>query len=237
MSSGVYNALSGALSRAHNLEIITNNLANANTVGFKKDRPVFETLLRQAGAAREYAFMQVRQTRTDLSSGNLRATGNPFDLAVEGEGFFKIQVGGEELFTRQGNFSRDPEGFLITTRGERVLGEAGPVSLPEDKQIIVDEEGRIWAEESEVGRLLLFTFADPRTLQKRGLGMFAADPRQALPMETGRIRQGHLETSNVELLQEMARLTENLRAFETCQKAITNYGNLSSKLDELGSVG
>ena len=146
MSSGIYSTLSGNLARMQALDSITNNMANANTVGFKRDRLAFESLLSgigQTNTSKGLNFTRLQRSYTDFTPGNTRVTGNDLDLAIEGEGFFKVRRGDELLYTRAGNFRLDPDGTLITESGLPVVGTTGqPVTIP-DHEFSIDEEGRM----------------------------------------------------------------------------------------------
>ena len=149
MYTGLYAAVSGSLAQEKRLAIVTNNLANANTVGFKADRPVFQVeplpvvvgplpaadgpgavvtaLDRLQG--RDSPQTQLRVVHTDFTPGDLRDTGNALDLALEGRGFFTVQTPDGVAYTRQGTFSLNAEGILVTSGGLPVLGENGPLRL------------------------------------------------------------------------------------------------------------
>jgi flagellar basal-body rod protein FlgF len=240
MSSGLYSAVSGALAKTQTLDILSNNLANVNTTGFKKDRVHFEALLNatnQNHAAKGMNFTRTGQPYVDFSQGSLRETGGTLDLAIDGEGFFKVMGEGGFFYTRQGNLKLDADGDLVTASGWRVMGENGPINLP-NPEVAIDKEGKIWAEEGEVGRIALYTFPDDAVPEKRGDGLFTlpAGSRDEVALNSC-LLQGRLETSNVNILQEMVQLTEGMRAFEAYQKAIKTYGSLAAKADEIGSVG
>ncbi len=237
MSSGIYSALSGAVAQMQRLDVISNNLANIDTVGFKQDRLRFESLLKGAvvNGGRGIDLVRVADSSPDLSQGTLRSTGNPLDVAIDGEGYLRVEGPQGVLYTRQGSLQLDGEGFLRTASGLKVLGESGPLSLP-DAEVLIDEEGRIFHEGSEVGRLSLYLPGAGR-LEKRGEGTFALSGGEAVEAEGARLLQGSQELSNVNPLREMAHLMETLRAFEAYQKMMKTYGNLAAKADELGSVG
>ncbi len=237
MSSGIYSALSGAVAQMQRLDVISNNLANIDTVGFKQDRLRFESLLKGAvvNGGRGIDLVRVADSSPDLSQGTLRSTGNSLDVAIDGEGYLRVEGPQGVLYTRQGSLQLDGEGFLRTASGLKVLGESGPLSLP-DAEVLIDEEGRIFHEGSEVGRLSLYLPGAGR-LEKRGEGTFALSGGEAVEAEGARLLQGSQELSNVNPLREMAHLMETLRAFEAYQKMMKTYGNLAAKADELGSVG
>lgn len=239
MSSGLYNALSGAKAQMQVLDITANNLANANTVAFKTDRTSFETMLKQAGdptAAKQLTFTTVSRTLADQSRGTINTTGAPLDLAIAGEGFFKVEGPAGVAYTRHGALRLDGDGRLVTSTGLPVLGEGGPITLA-DAGVAIDKDGGISFEGNEVGRLPVYAFEPGVVLEKRGDGLFAA-PEGAVPqlVEGPQLTQGGLEMSNVNVMREMTRMTQGLRAFEAYQKMIKQFGELG-KSEELGSVG
>lgn len=239
MSSGLYNALSGAKAQMQVLDVIANNLANANTTGFKGDRTSFETMLKQAGdpaAAKQLTFATVSRTVADQSQGTINQTGVALDLAIDGEGFFKIQGPSGTSYTRQGAFRLNPEGQLVTPTGLPVLGENGPITLG-STDVIINKDGIIAFEGAEVGRIPVYAFEPEVALEKRDEGLFVAPPgAEPSLVEQPTVVQGGLEMSNVNVMKEMTRMTQGLRAFEAYQKMIKQFGDLS-KSDELGSVG
>jgi len=240
MSSGIYSTLSGNLARMQALDSIANNLANANTVGFKRDRLAFESFLSgtiQTNTSKGLNFTRLQKSFTDFAPGNTQVTGNSLDLAIEGDGFFKIRRGDDFLYTRAGNFHLDPDGTLMTESGLAVVGANGqPVTIP-NHEFSIDEEGRIVVEEGEVGRINIFAIDDPDEMTKEGSCLFKLPSGQLDRVaENARVRQGYLENSNVNMLEEMALMMEGLRAFEAHQKMMKTYGTIGSKVDDLGSL-
>lgn len=240
MSSGVYSALSGARSRMQKLEVVSNNLSNVNTSGYKKDRLNFSSLidgLRQRGPAEGLNFTRVAGGYTDMGQGKFQSTGNPFDLAIDGPGFFKVEGEGGDFYTRQGNFRLDAAGFLVNSGGYRVLGENGPLLMP-SSDVVIDENGTIWDGEAVVGRLSVVMVDQPANLQKRPDGLFAPAPEMLeTPVAQPNLTQGQLEGSNVNPLEEMALMMEAHRSFESYTKVFKIYSEINGKADELGSLG
>jgi flagellar basal-body rod protein FlgF len=240
MSSGIYSALSGNLARMQLLESLANNLANANTVGFKKDRLTFEATLSstsQTQTNKGLNFTRLQKSYIDFAPGNHQFTGNNLDLAIEGEGFFKIRQDDTFLYTRNGRFHLGPDGSLLTDSALEVVGSNGrPLVIPA-AEFTIDQSGRILVEGAEVGRVSIFTVDDLSVMSKEGEGLFALPPNQKdRRSEDTKVLQGYLEGSNVNMMEEMVLMMEALRAFEAHQKMVKNYGRLSSKLDELGSL-
>ncbi len=240
MSSGMYSALSGALAKVQSLDTLVNNITNASTPGYKKERNLFESMLNDISQTRGNAginFTRLQQRITDFSQGTPEGTGNKFDLAIEGKGFFKVQGKGGFLFTRLGKFSRDPDGTLVTGTGLRVLGvNDQPIELPDDN-VEIDSNGRIMGQGGVIGQVLVHEIDDITMLQKRGTSLYALPPGlESRVVEEPRLIPASLEGSNVNIMQEMAIMMDSLRGYETLQKVLKTYSELGAKADEIGSV-
>lgn len=250
MNSGMYSALSGNLSAMKRLDVIASNLANAATTGFKQDRLAFESLL--AGNLNPPAVPEARtadpvllQERmiTDYSGGALIQTGNPLDLAIQGDGFFAVRTPDGIAFTRQGNFRLTADGTVVTAGGYPLLSKAG--TRPEDGQPItidmnaadsnakpvVDLQGGITLNNEPVANIAIFDFPQPYQLTKgAGVLFYPAEgvtAREASPL-TG-LTQGALEQSNVNSIAEMVQMVETSRFFETCQRVVRNFDDVTAK--------
>ena len=207
MSSGMYSTLSGAMAAGRNLRIISNNLANINNSGFKRQETHFEALFRNQMQASSLGkginFSRISHTSTDFSHGGLKRTDSYLDVAIEGDGFFK--VAGEDGFsyTRKGNFQLREDGSLITPSGKQVVGEQGPIVLP-SSQVSIDRDGTIRGENGTVGRLSVYEVQDPAALERQGNNLWSYDGEGEDRVSTGRkVRQGYLEESNVDPMQAM----------------------------------
>lgn len=244
MSSGKYSALSGALSRMQQMNTLSDNLANSMTVGFKKGHMAFEARLAEArnlGSSAALSLTRGREGFIDHTQGQVVRTGVSTNLAIQGQGFFKVQDGAETVsYTRQGNFQLDGEGFLVNSVGLRVLGEGGgPIQL-DNADPLIDESGNLSVDGEVVGRIPLYRFDDTTVMQRRGNGLFAVaeEDRAALerPVENPRLVQGSIEHSNVNTLQEMSKMIEAMRAFEACQKMLKNYDSLAENAIQMGRL-
>ncbi|MEW8228389.1 MAG: flagellar hook-basal body protein, partial [Candidatus Thiodiazotropha endolucinida] len=163
----------------------------------------------------------------DFTIGASRHTGNPLDLAIEGDGYFVVESPQGTLYTRQGNFMLDAAGYLVTADGYRVAGEGGSMRLTSD-QPRIDKEGVLWEAGEIVGRLEIARFSDSRQLEKLGNGLFRAEAAVPLPetaMGPG-LRQGFIETSNVNGMNEMVDLIATMRQLEGGQKVIQGYSEM-----------
>ncbi len=245
MNSGMYAAVSGNMVSAQRLEIITNNLANINTVGFKKDRMIFDTMLNSAknptqpaGMLTDAPVLSAYTVDTDYSAGPQKQTGNPLDLALDGSGFFVVNTPQGKAYTRQGNFHLDGNGKVVTADGYEVQGGGGPVTIKGGK-VDINEKGEVSVDGQQVSTLSVVDFPKPYQLQKIGSAMFVpSDPAVTEQPATGAlVRQGALEDSNVQPLLEMANLIETTRFYESCVKTIQSYDEMANKAaNDLGRV-
>lgn len=202
------------------LDVISNNLSNVNSTGFKREL-VFVELLRDKN--KELVSMKVVP---DFTEGPLEKTDNPLDFAISGRGLFAvIRNNGEERFTRNGHFKVDGEGFLVTPTGERVLGRGGPINVSIDGlkpgKVEVSPSGRIYVDGEYIDDFRIVDFEDYSVLRKDRDGFYYAEGGSGLrEVEEPHIIQGSLEASNVNPVDEMIRMITLHRHFESAQKAI-----------------
>ena len=245
MSSGIYSALSGALSRMSLMDSISDNLSNNKTVGFKKSRVVFEAKLADAQNLHSNAALSLTRATeglTDYGQGPLIKSGVPTHVAIDGPGFFKVQEDTDTFcYTRQGNFRMDEYGNMINGAGMKVLGEDGEPIILDNPDVIIDENGNIQMESGDVKKLPLYVFEDQSVMQRKGGGLFSVSKEDIRAFEQRvaepRVIQGQIEDSNVNMMQEMGKMIESMRAFEACQKMLKNYNSLAEKAVQLGKVG
>lgn len=251
MIRGIYISASGLLLEEMRSDITANNIANANTAGFKKDRAVassFPEMLLERIAAGETTPIgssglgaEVMASAVDRSQGALQPTGNPLDLAISGQGFFVVQTPEGERYTRRGSFSRDNQGYLVTDQGYRLLGNAGPIKIPAG-ELVVDKQGNIRVKDSTATlRIVDFTgTADvpAARLIKEGDSFLRAEGGLQPSLARGyQIQQGFLEASNVNPLSEMVALITVMRGFEANQKAVQAQDEtLDKAVNELGRL-
>jgi len=249
MVSGKYSALSGAISRQQTIANISNNLANINTAGYKRSNLSFESLLeekQQTGASKGINYSRVAKSQVDFQQGPMRPTENPFDLAIQGEGFFKLQGPNGTLYTRRGDFGLRSDGVLTTSHGLPVLSEAnGEITIPdaEISSVAFSNDGTVYilgdqGRREEVGKLGIATFEDKSLLKKEADTTFSM-MEGAVETEAinAQVIQGNLEMANVNMTNAMAQLIDNQRAFETLTNAIKSYSTLGEQQDKLGSLG
>lgn len=252
MQDSMYSALFGALTTEHRMNMIANNLANASTTGYKREKLNFkDTFLR---FAHDYvvdarpnlrdkqllpepdmiAKPRIGQAKIDFSDGGMRQTGNPLDLAIQGEGFFKIDTPDGVMYTRNGSFRVSEEGQLVNGQGHPVLGKDGPVEIPPGATVQVNNNGRLIAAGNDLGALDIVTFEEPAAvLEKEGRNQFRpknrTTPPEETPAENAVVSQGFLEMANVEVVEEMVNMIETSRAFEAYQKVMSTNQTLDER--------
>lgn len=215
--------------------LIANNLSNAQTAGFKKDVPVFSVLLSQS--LDSYQRLSFDQTKTLFHQGTIQQTGNPLDLAIEGEGFFKIQTAQGVRYTRAGNFCLNRDGVLTNANGFSVLGKRGEMTLS-GGTITVEKDGTVKVNGEERDKIALVTLQNLDLLKKEGHTLFELRIEEEVrEVENPQIHQGALEASNTNPIEEMVNLIDALRSFESCVKVVQSQDEMDSKaVNELGKV-
>lgn len=241
MSEIVAAAEIGMLTDTERLRLIGHNLANVGTVGFKREVGLvspFETqLLRSSGLGPRPGASHLVNTYVDHSSGTMTRTGNPLDLAIEGDAYFAIDTGQQEVYTRQGTFRLNVDGELVTSTGQRVVMSSGNVRLTNPAPQI-DTQGNIRDGDTLVGQLKLVTIPHPNELQQIGDGLYMLNDSAAVEVaDSARVRQGFTEASNVVSMNEMVSLLETVRHFETSQKMLQGYdAMLDRAITDLGNT-
>jgi flagellar basal-body rod protein FlgG len=212
------------------IEIVTNNLANAQTTGFKRDfgRVLESQQLLDVGSS------------IDTTSGDITATQNPLDVAIDGEGFFAIQTPAGVRFTRNGSFSLNESGDLVTKQGMKVLSSSGSPINVTGNNIGIQDGGIVTADGNEVATLKIVTFRNINLLQKEGSNQFVWNGATGDVQEVNqpRVKSGALERSNVNSMSEMIQLMGAYREFESVQKNLKTLDtDMNARLiQELGRI-
>ncbi|MFW5906414.1 MAG: flagellar basal-body rod protein FlgG [Desulfobia sp.] len=258
MIRALYTSRTGMSGQQMNLDTISNNLSNVNTDGYKKSKLQFEDLMyqthRSAGAETVggnqvpsgiQIGMGVRPTSVHkiFTQGDFTKTDNNLDMAIEGQGFFQIIRDGQEYYTRADSFQRDSEGYIVTANGDRLQPE---FSIPEDATTVeIDRGGQLNAldQEGEIiasSQITLHNFINPAGLKAEGGNLFTPTEASGDPLETdpgtegvGTIAQNYLESSNVDVTEEMVDMITTQRAFEANSKGITTADQLLEVANQL----
>ena len=239
MNYGLYLSAAGVLTNMHRQDVAANNLANVETVGFKRDLATFiqrdaESIEDRLDPDVAHALLDrlgggvhLGATRLDRSQGPLKTTDNPLDVAIEGRGFFVVnaQVNGEShpRLTRDGRLTMAPDGTLVMNNGRHPVLDMNdqPIVLDPAQSVEIDELGQVKQNDAVVGRLALLDVADGGALKHLGMGLYQASDA-AMSNRTvapGLVRQGALESSNIDPVREMLTMIE-------ASRAITLSGNL-----------
>ncbi len=297
MATGMWTAVSGAVAQQQNVDVVANNLANADTLGFKKDAPTFKEYLATVERnhdgvevprgpikdkelypldGKDQAFVITDGTYTNFKQGNLRVTQSPLDVAMDGPGFLEVSTPSGIRYTRQGSLKMAMDGRLVTSDGYPVLAsQAGGLAAAQPSSTVQPGQGRpatqggvavdqnnpaaarfinlrdrpgvltigpsgeIYSGEDLIAKLSVVEFNDSRKLVKQGGVLFGNADLTNLSTAPARtqVRQGLIETSNVNPVEEMTRLLQANRLFEHDLKAMKTYGELLSKeVNELGKL-
>ncbi|MBA3014482.1 MAG: flagellar basal-body rod protein FlgG [Proteobacteria bacterium] len=251
MIRALYTARTGMNGQQTQLDVISNNLANVNTGGFKRSRTQFEDLMYQSmrsvgaetvGGAMVPTGVQVglgtRVTATQkiFTQGDFTETGNDLDMAIEGDGFFQIIRDGNPYYTRDGSFKRDAEGYVVTANGDRLQPE---FAIPNGATSLnIDKNGLLVAQDQDqqtLGsvQLTLHSFINPAGLKSLGSNLYVETDASGAPTEAnpgssglGTLAQRFIETSNVNVTEEMVNLIVTQRAYEVNSRAITTADQL-----------
>jgi len=220
VTSGIHNVLDGALLQKLKFDNIANNLANISTNAFKKDIISFNQTL-----SMQYL------SETDFSPGPAIHTGNKLDVALASKGFFKIETSGGIRYTRNGSFSLNAEGFLVTQKGDKVLGQNGPIKI-NGSDISIGSDGQVVVDSGPVDKILVVDSEQPQFLKKEGDSYYIYQGRDdgIFQAQNFDIRQSYLEKSNVNPTEEMIKMIETFRAYESAQKAIQVIDEMTSKI-------
>lgn len=228
MDNTTYISLSRQTSLWNQLEVVANNMANVNTIGFKGSDVLFaEYLVKVRSDERPFkdklAFVQDFGLVRNLNQGPMRHTNNPLDLAIEGDGYFVLRGSdGEELYTRAGNFTLNEDGEIVNQEGYQLLSSDNqPIELefgPEE--VVINGDGAIIRNAEEVEQIRVVTFEDERELRQVDGTLFASDTMPAVDLERPRVAQGALEDSNVNGVTEMTRLIALNRAYQDINRMI-----------------
>ncbi|MDI3535166.1 MAG: flagellar basal-body rod protein FlgF [Thermosediminibacterales bacterium] len=257
MIRGLYTAASGMIAQMQRTDVISNNLANINTCGFKKDLTVFREYPKKsifrindpeeqppAGRVCSTPFIGSLGTGTQLdevytlhNQGQLRETKNPLDLALRGEGFFAVMTEQGLMLTRDGSFSMDAEGFLVTKDGHQVMGEKGPIFI-EGSEIKINENGEIRVDSYYVDKLMVLDVPEKSRLQKVGDNLYSVTESSGETYPANpHVLQGYVELANVNSVKEMINLITAMRAYEAGQRVIkTHDQTLEKTVNEIARI-
>jgi flagellar basal-body rod protein FlgF len=257
MVRGLYTAYTGMINQQKRLDTVTNNLANASTTGFKREgltSKSFDQMLTvklndlsvpylNEGIGKMSLGVKIGENYTDYSQGSFKETGNTYDLALAGKGFFTISYTDKkgntsEKYTRDGEFTMDSEGYLRTLEGDYVQGEGGNIMIPvETSEVSIRDNGDIYADGEYVDSLRIVDFEDYNNIEKFGENLYNVVDGATETESTAAVKQGYLEMSNINVVKEMVEMITISRAYESNQKLIqTEDDMLDKSVNQVGKV-
>jgi flagellar basal-body rod protein FlgF len=226
------------------MDTTANNLANLTTAGFKVEHVVARELSQKPATAddlpHEISFADAYMLQRDFSTGSLEQTGNPLDFAIEGDGFFEVQTASGPAFTRDGRFSLNEAGEIITRDGDVVTGDGGAITInPTGGPLSVSRAGSISQDGVVVGTLKVMKFQTPGALERMGSNLWKATDEQPTPADAADAREvsGMVEGSNVNAVLELTEMIEVSRAYTSIAKMIAQSDELrGTSIDKLARV-
>lgn len=257
MQDALFSGLFGALTTEHRMNFIANNLANVNTSGYKRETLAFkDTMAHYAHDEIREPLMNLRSkplfpepknmarpriavSQIDYSQGSMKVTGDPLDVAINGENaFFRVGTPNGEFLTRNGHFVLSSDGVMMTAQGFPLQGAGGDIVIPPGtRNVVVSGDGQVWADGVAVNQIALVSVDEPQNLEKMGQNLYR--PRQDVEVEEGdaylagaRLEQGFLEAANVDVVSEMVNMIEVQRQFEAYQKVMQSADALDRQANE-----
>jgi flagellar basal-body rod protein FlgF len=247
MDNSLLVSLSQQLAAYRAMDVIANNLANVSTPGFKREAAKFEEYVTQMRPSEEQkgpqsvSFVKDAGVMRDVSQGNVEETGAPYDIAIAGKGFFAVQTPAGMRYTRDGHFSLDANGNLVTSQGYQVQGDGGAITItPNDGDIHIAPDGTMSSVVRGVGnqiaKLKVVDFANSSTLTKQGANLYSTGQTPTAPA-TVSLQQGALEASNVQPVIEISHMIEVMRAYEATATLSKSQEDLMRQaIDKLGQM-
>lgn len=258
MVKGLYTAYTGMVNEQNRMDVLTNNLANASTVGYKKEgttsqsfNDILTVKIKDSSVGINNAQrigvknpgVRIGENYTDYSQGSFKVTDNTYDLALSGEGFFAIEFtnkAGETStkYTRAGQFTLNKEGYLVTQEGDYVLdSENRRIQLNTLLDSSIDSDGTIFQNGQQIARIQVTDFADYDYLEKYGENYYQPIEGAEMITSDATVNSGCLEMANVQIVSEMVNLIAITRAYESNQKIIQTYDNtLEIAANQLGKI-
>jgi len=255
MNRAIYPILSGALAQERQMQVFANNMANVNTAGFKQDDQAFTSVMARAQAvmpvfghpagsgqeigvrapgSAERIFVAPHALHTSFEPGRIRITGNALDMAIESRGFFEVKTPQGLRYTRNGMFSLDSKGRMVTNLGHPVMGTKGEIKIPPGT-VQVTKEGAIHVDGKLVATIKVMEFPDDRMPQKHLEGLLASENGKLAKQP--QIQGGHIEESNVNSVGEMVKMIQGMRNYESSQKLIQTLDRMAEvAIQDVGRV-
>lgn len=249
MIKGIYTSALGLIPLQKRLEVIANNLANVDTTAFKRDDSFTNQLISATTLLRDGVVDPTQkdvndQTYTDFSQGDLQQTNNPLDVALDGQGFFEVQTANGIQLTRDGSFTLSTDGTLVTRNGDPVMGTGGPIRIDNVQQmqtsnLVIDRNGVVKAGNEIYGQLKIVMPGAYSQISKAGSNVYSLNTGATLSdvvPSSVTVRQGYLEGSNVNAIDEMVAMIQLQQDFQAGQKAIQSQDTTLGDANQVGQV-
>jgi flagellar basal-body rod protein FlgG len=240
MLNGIFSNFSGKFVNGRRLEIISNNIANVSTPGFKVSRPVFNDFTGEDESGHEMlqnTYVSMYDSYLNFAAAPLLETGSNLDFAIEGEGFFVVSTKDGPMYTRNGKFTINQEKKLVTAEGFPVLGKGGEINI-DGKEINVENDGSVFIDKSFVDVIKIVDFEDKKYIRNYGKNLFINTKEGSAEIipENSTIRQGYYEASNVDIMREMIEMIQTVRAYEAYTKVDQSLDDTLGKLIEVAKL-
>jgi flagellar basal-body rod protein FlgF len=244
MDNALLVSLSHQIASYRSMDVIANNIANVSTPAFQREEPSFQEYVMNVPPAegqsgtQSLSFVQDAGIVRDLSEGRLENTNAPFDFAIHGKGYFAVQTPAGERYTRAGHFTLNESGQIVTSGGDAVQGDGGPITItPDDGEVHIAQDGTISGKNGQIGRIRIVDFANPRALLKEGASLYNANGQQPVSADSFQLQSGMLESSNVEPVIEISHMIEVMRAYQATATLTQSQEDLMRQaIDKLGSM-
>lgn len=228
MDSGLYAACAALMARTDALDTIANNLANSSTSGFRERHTTFSSVLAGSGKPLNSelnvdtnSYGVLGSTRLDMQAGSLQRTGNDLDLGMDGPGFLTVETKSGLAYTRNGSLQISNSGQLVTSSGDPVLGVNGPISIPKGASLTISADGTVSTGDAIAGKLKIVEFTPGTDPQSLGATYYTAAQKDVVASPLSQVRQGTIESSNVNPVTSMVELINAQRALEGMRHALT----------------
>jgi flagellar basal-body rod protein FlgF len=241
MINGIFSTYSGKFASQRRLEIVSNNLANALTPGFKASRLVYNGTTLEGPVDQgqlDQTYVNFNDSYVHFSDAPIVETGNPFDMAIEGSGLFVVSTRTGIMYTRNGQFTLSSDKKLVTMDGNPVMGEGGADITIDGKDVKIEADGSVYVDGQRIDRIKVVEFADTKDLRNVGRSLFANanSGNTESPASKFAIKQASYEASNVDVMKEMVELINAMRAYESYSKVDQSVDETLSKLIDMGRL-
>lgn len=247
MDNSLLVSLSQQLAAYRSMDVIANNLANVSTPGFKRESAKFEEFITHVAPSegqtgqQALSFVKDAGVSRDISQGSIESTGAPLDLAINGKGYFTVQTSNGMRYTRDGHFTLDANGQVVTSEGYALQGDSGAITItPDDQNIKIGQDGTISSIvngiSNQIGKLQVSDFADDSALTKQGDNLYSSSQSPTVAADSV-IRQGALESSNVQPVLEISHMIEVMRAYQATASLNQSQEDLTRQaITKLGAM-